>query len=303
MFDDFRLTVVNGLRRGLASQRSGPPVVRQPDFGTFWNGPLDPVTYSCLASFPFHGANLRVYSYDLSITVPTGIELADARTVCPDTSLAGRYFADGNASHSKFSNLFRYQMMRQTGLCWVDADLLCLGRPDFRSAPIVFGRQFPAGHAWSINGAVLKLPKDSALLDDLIANAEAVVDVDQPWGAIGPLLITEKAARHGVDALARDCSEFYPLDPDYFWMPLLAAYRGAVTRTVAPATFLHLWHNRFNESGYDTSARPQPGSYLHEACALLGTLGRFGRDYDPTHLRAVLQPWIDRVPVVAPDAA
>lgn len=128
------------------------------EFGTFWEGQLDPLIYSCLASFPHVGAKLRVYSYDSNCELPPGVELVDARTICRDETLVGRYIADGQRSFAKFANLFRYRMIRKTGLCWVDTDILCLRRPDFSSSPMVFGRQLEPSHSWSINNAVLKLP-------------------------------------------------------------------------------------------------------------------------------------------------
>src|SRR5579862_9951210 len=98
----------------------------EPEFATFWHGPLNPVAYACLASFPHCGAGLRVYSYEASLAVPSGVEVADARLICPDQSLLRRYLAGGRPSLAKFADLFRYLMIRETGCCWVDTDIICL---------------------------------------------------------------------------------------------------------------------------------------------------------------------------------
>jgi hypothetical protein len=67
----------------------------RPEFATFWRGPLNPLAYSCLASFPYVGADLRVYSYENDLDLPAGVEQADARRICSDMSLLDRYTVSG----------------------------------------------------------------------------------------------------------------------------------------------------------------------------------------------------------------
>ena len=101
------------------------------EFASFWHGPLNPFAYACLASFPQAGASLRVFTYDPHLELPPGVRLADARTICPDESLTRRFIANGKPSIATFADMFRYRMMRQTGCCWVDTDMLCLSKPAF----------------------------------------------------------------------------------------------------------------------------------------------------------------------------
>ena len=258
------------------------------EFGTFWQGQLDPLIYSCLASFPHVGAKLRVYSYDSNCELPPGVELVDARTICRDETLVGRYIAEGQRSFAKFANLFRYRMIRQTGLCWVDTDILCLRRPDFSSSPMVFGRQLEPSHSWSINNAVLKLPPQHPILRDLIKRATAVVDVDQPWGIIGPSLLTELTKKHRIDHHARDIQAFYPVPSGDCWKPLLPEACGEIRGATRAADFLHLWHESFRRHGLDKWAAPPVGSFLHEVCQDLGTLPRFRRTSSEAELKALI---------------
>ena len=78
-----------GDRHLQAPASKGAVDAKTPEFATFWHGPLKPLAYSCLASFPHVGARLRVYSYD-EIALPSGVEAADARRICPDPSLLSR---------------------------------------------------------------------------------------------------------------------------------------------------------------------------------------------------------------------
>jgi hypothetical protein len=265
-----------------------------PEFATFWQGPLNAIAYSCLASFGRAGAGLRLYSYDDELLAPPGVEVADARLICPDETLLGRYLVAGKPSLATFADMFRYMLIRRTGCCWVDADILCLRRPDFSSSAIVFGRQ-PEFHGESvINNAVLKLPPTHPLLDDLIQHAENGLDKDQAWGAIGPFLLTELAEKHGIGDCARPFCAFYPIEPDHFWKPFLPEYRQEVALATRAATFLHLWGELIDRSGYQKSACPPEGSFLHDLFERSGTLDRFERVYGADEMRALMAEWVAR---------
>ena len=169
-----------------------------PVFATFWHGPFNPTVYSCAASFPASGAGLRVYTYESSLDAPRGVEVADARSICPDELLLHRYLSAGKPSVATFSDRFRYSMIRQTGCCWVDADIICLTKPDFGHDEIILGRQTEAHGKALINNAIMRLPSDHAVLVEMLGKAEAIVDVDVSWGAIGPFMLTEIAEKHGI---------------------------------------------------------------------------------------------------------
>ena len=272
---------------GFARRRSADA----PEFVTFWHGPLNAIAYSCLASFAHVGADLRVYTYDDGMEAPRGVEVANARQICPDRSLLGRYIAAGKPSLAKFADMFRYKLIGQTGCCWVDTDIVCLRKPDFARDPIVFGRQSEAYGKALINNAVLRLPPRHPLLAELIRRAEDAVDIDQPWGAIGPFLLTELAEEYGVDRYARDFVHFNPIEPDHFWKPLLPAHRDDVAAATGQATFLHLWGELIERSAYDKAACPPVGSFLYDAFQRLGTLDRFERVYDERELERQMAGW------------
>lgn len=263
-----------------------------PQFATFWHGPLDALTYACMASFPHFGAGLRVYSYDDALAPPPGVERADARAICPDESLVGRYIAAGKPSIATFADMFRYRMIRETGSCWVDSDILCLRAPDFAGEAIVFGRQSEFRGEAVINNAVLKLPPDDETLNELLDKADSAADVDQSWGAIGPFLLTEIAERNGIGGFARPFHAFYPIEPDHFWKPFLPGWRDEVEQCVQGATFLHLWSELIARAGYDRSACPPAGSFLNEAFRSLGVLGRFARVCEADEVAALMARWM-----------
>ena len=250
-------------------------------FASFWHGgPLHPFAYACLASFPAEGAKLSLYSYDPRLEVPPDVRLADARTICPDEALVSRYLADGKPSIAAFADMFRYRMIRETGLCWVDTDLICLERPGFAKAPYVFGRQADAVSTLLVNNAVLRLPQSEPALEELVATADAAAGVDGRWGALGPFLLTPVLERRGLYDKALDPHVLYPIEPEQFWKPFLPGFRDEVARRVDGAALLHLWSEAIRWSGFDFWTGPPEGSYLHERFAKVGALGRFARVSD-----------------------
>jgi hypothetical protein len=247
------------------------------EFGSFWHGRLNPYAYACLSSFPEAGARLRVFSYDPRLELPPGVQLVDARTICPDESLTYRFLANGKPSLAHFADMFRYRMMRQTGYCWVDTDILCLSRPAFKNDGFVFCRQADAVGTSLVNNAVLRLPPSHRALAELIATAEAAMDVDQRWGAIGPFLLTPVLAKYGLTQHALNSHVCYPIEPEQFWKLFLPSYRDWVANAARGASFVHLWSEAIAWSGYDFWTCPPLGSYLHEAFGRVGALNRFTR--------------------------
>ena len=247
------------------------------EFGSFWRGPLNPFAYACLASFPRAGANLRVFSYDPRLDLPPGVRLADARAICPDESLTRRFIANGKPSIATFADMFRYRMIEKAGCCWVDTDILCLSKPAFENDGFVFCRQADAVGTSLVNNAVLKLPPSHPALAELVATAEAAIDVDQRWGAIGPFLLTPVLARYDLTQRALDSHICYPIEPEQFWKLFLPGYRDWVAGAARDATFVHLWSEAIVWSGYDFWSCPPAGSYLHDAFGRVGALGRFRR--------------------------
>ena len=205
-----------------------PPADAGCEFASFWHGALNPFAYGCLASFAQAGATLRVFSYDRDLDLPPGVHLADARAICPDETLIRRFIANGKPSIATFADMFRYRMMRETGCCWVDTDMFCLHRPAFDNGGFVFCRQADAVGTSLVNNAVLKLPPTHPALAELIETAEAAIDVDQRWGAIGPFLLTPVLTKYSLTQHALDSHVCYPIEPEQFWKLFLPGYRDRV---------------------------------------------------------------------------
>jgi hypothetical protein len=247
------------------------------EFASFWHGTLNPFAYACLASFPEAGASVRVFSYDPRLDLPPGVRLEDAKAICPDESLVRRFIANGKPSIATFADFFRYQMMRERDYCWVDTDILCLTKPAFSNDDLIFCRQADAVGTGLVNNAVLRLPPSHPALAELAATAEAAIDVDQRWGAIGPFLLTPVLIKYGLYDRALDSHLCYPVEPEQFWKLFLPSYRDWADEAARGAAFMHLWSEAIVWGGYDFWACPPAGSYLHEAFRRVGAFPRFRR--------------------------
>ncbi len=245
------------------------------EFASFWHGRLNPFAYACLASFPQAGASLRVFSYDPHLDLPPGVRLENASAICPDESLTRRFVVNGKPSIAAFADMFRYRMIRDKGYCWVDTDILCLYKTAFGGDGAIFCRQADAVGTSLVNNAVLRLPPSHPALAELVATAEAAVDADQRWGALGPFLLTPVLTKYGLYDRALDSHVCYPIEPEQFWKLFLPAYRDWAQEAARGATFVHLWSEAIAWSGYDFWSCPPAGSYLHEAFSRVGALGRF----------------------------
>ncbi len=259
-------------------------------FATFWSGRLPGLVAASLASFPACGAALTLYSYDADLAAPAGVAVRDAREICPDPGLMARYRVGGAPSPATFADRFRYEMLARTDACWVDADIVAL-RPEAVEGATIWGRQPEAKGKALINNAVLRLPPDDPVLQDMLARARAAEGQDIGWGAIGPYLLTEIAEARGLDASASPPPRFFAIAPDDFWRLFDPASRDLVAAALAEADLLHLWSELLRRVGYDFDAAPPPGAYLHDVFAGIGALTCFDRMCPPQEIAATIARW------------
>ena len=131
-----------------------------PHVASYWYGSeLDWLHQLCLASFVHHGHAVTVFydGTDTAPVVPNGVDCRPAADLW-DPKAHGY----GKSPASMVSDLFRLYLLKQTEMMWIDCDVLCIQPlPD---DPYHIGREYGG----MVNGAVLRLPKSSATLNQLI---------------------------------------------------------------------------------------------------------------------------------------
>lgn len=225
------------------------------------------------------GHPFRLFSYSPGTLsdVPDGVELCDANAVIGYAALA-RYFEEGHRALG--TDFFRYTMQAKGFGYWVDLDLYFL-RPLDLSDDYVFGWE----HETSINGAILKLPSDSAMVRDLCAIPHLnwkppfygprrtarfywrrltrgdIRPEHYRWGTFGPGVLTWLARKHHVADRAQKRPVFYPVrhrDALTLFGPPERVDRQITGETRA----VHLWSSVLSrEAGFAPA-----GSWLDVVC-------------------------------------
>jgi Alpha 1,4-glycosyltransferase conserved region len=228
------------------------------DLHSLWVGPrLTWLEQLCLVSWLAHGHRVLLWTYQPVESVPHGVETRDAREILPESAITFHRFS---GSVSLFSNRFRYHLFQRRQATWLDTDILLL-RPLADSSPFLFAWETPD----SICGAVLRLPRNSRALCDLLAFTDARVPVphwwplkhrirqrlrglvrrhelaeDMTWGTFGPRALTETLRRCNLTDRALPSETFYPLiwtETALFYEPPEIVEARLTARTVA----VHLW--------------------------------------------------------------
>jgi hypothetical protein len=218
------------------------------NFGSLWVGnPLSKVEQTALASFIYYGHSFTLFVYDMSMKVPNGVVKADANKIIPESEI----FKVQN-SYGPFADMFRYTMIKKTGLTWTDTDSICL-RSDWDFGDYLFGFEEDDRLA---NG-ILRMPQDSELIEFLIKNSVKYDKTKIVWSEIGPLLVTKGAKRFNVLKYAQQPEVFYPV---HFWQWKKIwnkDYKQEVLDKCKDAHTLQIWNQFLNREGIDKNKLPK----------------------------------------------
>ncbi len=251
-----------------------------PVIASFWHGPLSWLERVSIASFVRQGHAVHVYSYEPQGDLPAGADWKKAEDVLPREKL---FFYKGHGTPGAFSDLFRMNLMRQQRGIWADCDVYCV-RPINDLGPYIFSWERPG----SINGAVLRIPADAPLLDDLLSIfdldnrplfephlplgrrlevaarrllGDPVTPAFMQYGATGPFALTHFVPRHGLLDKVLPSSVFYPVP--YAGIPALMAPGSDIADVVKPDTRgVHIWRSQLTRRGRAEIEDPAPGSAL-----------------------------------------
>ena len=206
-----------------------------PIINAFWIGSrLGSVHAACVQSFVRHGHTVILHVYDEPEDTPAGVKLSNAENLLPRSKI---FRNKQTGSLAAFSDLIRYEILRQGLGLYVDCDVYCI-KP-FQNAEYIFGSEDEAGH---INNAVLKLPADCAVLTDLcklkeitspflpwiytpgkrfrrrikfavkrMFNRDSCSLENLPFSALGPHALTYYLKKHHLYEKALPIDVFYPL--------------------------------------------------------------------------------------------
>lgn len=255
-----------------------------PTIFSFWHGPISWLEALSIASFTRQGHRVEVYSYDPIPGLPAGVVARDAAELLPRERLM---FYKGRGTPGVFSDLFRMTGLRQGLGVYADLDVYCVrpiaGPPDYLMA-----YERPG----SVNGAVLHIPADAPLLDDLLGIFEPgprpllephlplfrrlevaarrligqqVAPEFMQYGATGPMALTHYAQQRGLSGQVLPSSVLYPVP--YEGIPALMQPGSSIDAAIRPDTLaVHLWRSQLTRRGRADMPPPPPGSAMAELC-------------------------------------
>lgn len=178
-----------------------------PTVSSMWIGPaLSFIEQLCLKSFVDNGHQTKLYVYDDVKNIPEGVEVCDANTIMPTNEFIINRDIGTAGPHA---DKFRYFMLRDTDEIWVDTDAYC--HKPFPDTEYYFAKHFRD----EINNGVLRLPKTSPTLKDLI----------------------------------EFCSDEYPKIPDDWWLP--EPHKSAYERSLLENKPMHISEFRWETWGPD----------------------------------------------------
>ncbi|WP_088347068.1 MULTISPECIES: galactosyltransferase Lgt5 [Rhodomicrobium] len=251
---------------------------------TLWvGGPLSRIERLCLASMVDCGHPVALYTYGGVPDAPAGVDLRDAREVMPESKMIRE---KRTGSLALGSNLFRYRLLQKGwGTCWADCDMLFI-KP-LPVADYVFGWERPD----SINSAVLKLPPDSPVLENILALADSTPVIlpwwkrrrrrrerlkawlgfgrpleQMPWGTIGPRAVTHFLKAQWIHTLASPIPVFYP-NPATLGLDVFDPAANIESRLTDQTIAVHLWNTEIR------AAKDEPvraGCFIDRHCKRLG---------------------------------
>ena len=263
---------------------TAPLTTPLPTIVSFWHGPMSWLEALSIASFVRHGHTVEVYSFDPIANLPAGAMQRDAAEVLPRDKLV---FYKGKGTPGVFSDYFRMMVLRQGRGVYADLDVYCVrpigGPPDYLMA-----YERPG----SINGAVLHIPADAPLLEDLLSIftdphrpllephlpwgrrlevaarrlfGEKIAPEDMQYGATGPMALTHYMRQRGLEHLVRPSSALYPIP--YEGIPALMLAGSSIDGAIGPDTLaVHLWRSQLTRRGRADMPLPEPGSALGTLC-------------------------------------
>lgn len=217
---------------------------------------MSPIQRSCLKSFVNEGHEVSLYSYESSNDVPLGVSQRDASEILPQSFLFEN--RDRKGSFAGFSNLFRYQLLMSVSVSWFDVDVFCWNWPH-ENRDFVFGVE---DHVGTVNGAVLRIPREHELGLFLLSEAREVAPSKVRWGQLGPVLLTYALKKLGLLDLALPQNILYPISPMDVWRLFDSREEASLRVDLADSWSIHLWNEVLRHSAPELKTHLPPENSL-----------------------------------------
>ncbi len=210
-----------------------------------------------LLSFADKGINVNFFTYDKNLEAPSEVNMLDANDVISKDRVFENFIEKG--SFAAFSNIFRYKLLTMMDTIWVDTDMILLKKYLPKGEYIL-----TLEDKTIINGAILKIPKDSPMLHYLYTEATSVNPKDIRWGMLGPRLLTKAVETFQLREHVYEKEFFYPIHFNQIKDLFNPSKIEKIKVLVENSFTLHMWNQGIRNLGIDKNLNPPSGSYMHE---------------------------------------
>jgi hypothetical protein len=221
-------------------------------FGTLWFG-NEPTLLQQISwnSYLYHGHELTIYLYDMSIKVPKGAIKKNANEIMLEKDIFLTKFDDPlcGGGHQQFADLFRLYMLKKTDLIWTDSDMVCLTDTWPDPEPCLFGffvdTPHPAKGPIRINNDILYI-SNHEIIDEIIDNFVCMpTATKQDQIKYGPVLLTDIISKHNLMHVVKEERVFHPIRYSHtrdFLNPLIFEYtKKLISNSIAVSLFNSSW--------------------------------------------------------------
>lgn len=228
-------------------------------FATLWIGNrFSPYEELCLSRYGQLGADIKLYAYEPIHNAPRNVRLADANEIVPARDLFEN--PDKPGSFALFSDYFRYRMLRESNHIWVDTDIFPVD-PSQITCEVEVGFE----DEMKVNGAVLALPKESAILVRLLEQTKGIQNRKPGrWGFAGPDLISSVVNELNLWEQVSPREKFYPIGYWEIWQAFDPRFTEKLKEKIDGAATVHLWNEYLGLFPNIKKMRPPAGSIVYD---------------------------------------
>ncbi len=202
---------------------------------SLWIGTLGLLERLSMASFIANGHSYHLYAYDLSLEVPHGVELKDARAILPEQDIYTYTTGAAKGGVSAFADWFRYTLLAIKGGWWADTDVICLKPFDFNTE-VVLGYERTRWGGKKICVGVLFAPPAHSLMQACASDAAATNRQHVRFAQNGePIMRRHVAAQH-LTSCIQPPDTFNPIN---WWRSADIAKPGTVSLLSPSSSAVH----------------------------------------------------------------
>ncbi len=214
--------------------------------GLWINGNLNKLQQLCINSYLDKGHEFHLYTYNPSINVPTGTILKMADVIIPQKDI----FFDDRGSLCSFADLFRFELLYQSGGWWVDMDQICLRSFDFDSDYVFASEHTPSFDSKVCIGAI-KVPPQSDIMRYCSQTAYKIYKSNFPnisWGILGSQILNSYLDKNKqFQSYIQPPEVFCPVP--YFYFNLL--FNDFLFNPTKKSYGLHFWNEMLRANSFD----------------------------------------------------